>query len=135
MQGQARMKCSNQARWSTEPVYLSDNPEVERYQKAIPVDERITQELVDGGLDQKMAKYVANILDHDPMAITGEDLDSKETDWFEIMHSAFWPQVDFKIPFADSDVGWRVEFRPIEVQPIAYQNASLQSSWRCYVEP
>ncbi len=76
--------------------------------------------------DTILATYYANILAHDPVALTKGDLEREdETNFFEIMHSAFWPHVDFTLPPAGSDAGWRVEFRPMEIQLTDFQNAAL----------
>lgn len=76
-----------------------------------------------------LATHFANILVHDAIAMTKEDLQSPfpddETDYFEILHSAVWPHVDFKTPSSSGDAGWRVEFRPMEIQLSDFDNAAF----------
>jgi glutamate--cysteine ligase catalytic subunit len=77
-------------------------------------------------MDALLASHYAAILTRDPIALAEADLDSKESfDAFEILHSTVWPHVDFKTPSHDGKAGWRVEFRPLEVQLTDFDNAAF----------
>lgn len=41
--------------------------------------------------------------------------DTQDTDHFENINSTNWQSMRFKPPPVNSDIGWRVEFRPTEV--------------------
>jgi glutamate--cysteine ligase catalytic subunit len=88
-------------------------------------------------MDALLASHYANILARDPVAMTEKDLESytdaeagadadgdPPLDVFEILHSAVWPHVDFKLPSKDGQAGWRVELRPLEVQLTDFDNAA-----------
>ena len=64
----------------------------------------------------------------DPMTLWGErvELDDKtESDHFENIQSTNWQTLRFKPPPPNSPIGWRVEFRPMEVQFTEYENAAF----------
>lgn len=65
-----------------------------------------------------MAEHVAHLFIRDPLAVYKGQLDigdEDETDHFENINSTNWQTVRFKPPPPGSDIGWRVEMRPIEV--------------------
>ena len=43
---------------------------------------------------------------------------------FQNIQSTNWQSMRFKIPPVNSDIGWRVEFRPCEVQITDFENAA-----------
>ncbi|KAH0841808.1 putative glutamate-cysteine ligase protein [Fonsecaea pedrosoi] len=101
-----------------QPVYNS--PEI----KADPGIKRYLER--NSSMDSLLASHYANILTRDPIALTKNELRSYESlDLFEILHSAVWPHVDFKLPSKDGAAGWRVEFRPLEVQLTDFENAAF----------
>uniref|UniRef100_A0A914RQ76 Glutamate--cysteine ligase n=1 Tax=Parascaris equorum TaxID=6256 RepID=A0A914RQ76_PAREQ len=54
-----------------------------------------------------------------------EQDDSKTTEHFETIQSSNWMNMRFKPPPPDSpEIGWRVEFRPTEVQLTDFENAA-----------
>ena len=49
-----------------------------------------------------------------------------EVSHFENLQSTNWNTLRFKSPpSTDSDIGWRVEFRPLDIQLTDYENAAL----------
>ncbi len=49
-----------------------------------------------------------------------------EVSHFENLQSTNWNTLRFKSPpSADSDIGWRVEFRPLDIQLTDFENAAL----------
>ena len=51
--------------------------------------------------------------------------DTQSTDHFESLQSTNWQSLRFKPPPANSAIGWRVEFRPMEVQLTDFENAAF----------
>ncbi|KIW68734.1 hypothetical protein PV04_04658 [Phialophora macrospora] len=126
-------------RWAPTSMYIADDPRL-RPEYNLPSiaghpDRTITQKLQSKGMDAPLASYYANILARDPIAMTEKDLESyieadaeadPDLDVFEILHSAVWPHVDFKLPSKkDGQAGWRVELRPLEVQLTDFDNAAF----------
>ncbi|KAG9509669.1 Glutamate--cysteine ligase catalytic subunit [Fragariocoptes setiger] len=80
--------------------------------------------LIDHGVDPLMARHVAHLFIRDPITLYREKLDQRddESDHFE---STNWQTMRFKPPpSANSSIGWRVEFRPLEVQTTDHENAA-----------
>lgn len=99
------------------PEYNSNN---------MKVDTSIKKRLEEAGMDSLLASHYANILSRDPIALTKDEVKSyQDIDLFEILHSAVWPHVDFKLPSKDGKAGWRVEFRPLEIQLSDFDNAAF----------
>ncbi|KAI6249943.1 Glutamate--cysteine ligase [Erysiphe necator] len=108
----------------------------------ISVDSRLRQEyldpdlvfapeirklLMDGGMDSLLATHFAHLFIRDPIVIFAEDLqelDLDKTDHFENFQSTNWQHIRFKPPPADNSIGWRVEFRPMEIQITDFENAA-----------
>eukprot|EP00946_MAST-07B_sp_MAST-7B-sp1_P004263 g4263.t1 len=94
----------------------------------VEIDEPSLKVLLDGGIDEVLAKHVAHLFIRDPLVIFEGmvDLDDeKSTDHFENIQSTNWQSVRWKPPPAESDIGWRVEFRTMEAQLTAYENAAF----------
>jgi glutamate--cysteine ligase catalytic subunit len=88
----------------------------------------VKQKLMDGGMDSILATHFAHLFIRDPIVIFSEDLkalDLNATDHFENLQSTNWQHVRFKPPPAGSDIGWRVEFRPMEIQVTDFENAAF----------
>lgn len=92
------------------------------------VDEKLKQRLIDGGMDDLLATHFAHLFIRDPIVIFAEDLktlDLTKTDHFENLQSTNWQHMRFKPPPAGNDIGWRVEFRSMEVQITDFENAAF----------
>ncbi len=92
------------------------------------VDEDLKQRLKDGGMDDRLATHFAHLFIRDPIVIFAEDLkelDLNKTDHFENIQSTNWQHMRFKPPPHDNDTGWRVEFRPMEIQITDFENAAF----------
>lgn len=87
------------------------------------------QRLVDGNVDPIIAKHVAHLFIRDPIALYAEKLeqnDEIEMDHFENIQSTNWQTMRFKPPPAsEPSIGWRVEFRPMEIQITEFENAAF----------
>ena len=92
------------------------------------MDTDVKQKLMDGGMDSLLATHFAHLFIRDPIVIFSEDLkalDLNATDHFENLQSTNWQHIRFKPPPAGSDIGWRVEFRPMEIQVTDFENAAF----------
>ncbi|KAK6328492.1 hypothetical protein J4Q44_G00004700 [Coregonus suidteri] len=91
-------------------------------------------ELLDAGIDKLLAQHIAHLFIRDPLSLFEEKIhldDEKESDHFENLQSTNWQTMRFKPPPPNSDIGWRVEFRPMEVQLTDFENSGL----RCFHRP
>lgn len=91
-------------------------------------DPEIKAQLLDGGMDDLLATHFAHLFIRDPIVIFEEDLqelDMKKTDHFENIQSTNWQHMRFKPPPADNNIGWRVEFRSMEIQITDFENAAF----------
>jgi len=71
---------------------------------------------------------MAHLFIRDPLVIFSELIDQDDTtsmDHFENIQSTNWQTVRFKPPPAGSNIGWRVEFRSMEVQLTDFENAAF----------
>lgn len=94
-----------------------------------PYNEECYARLIEAGFDELLAKHFAWLFVRDPLVIYGELLDQNNddsTDHFENIQSTNWNSMRFKPPPPGNDsIGWRVEFRPLEVQPTDFENAAF----------
>lgn len=84
--------------------------------------------LIKEGFDELLARHFAWLFVRDPLVIYRELLDQDNTttaDHFENLQSTNWQTMRFKPPPPEHpSVGWRVEFRPMEVQFTDFENAA-----------
>ncbi|XP_077585151.1 glutamate--cysteine ligase catalytic subunit isoform X2 [Stigmatopora nigra] len=79
------------------------------------------------GIDKMLSQHIAHLFIRDPLCTYEEKLhqdDENESDHFENIQSTNWQTMRFKPPPPNSDIGWRVEFRPMEVQLTDFENAA-----------
>jgi glutamate--cysteine ligase catalytic subunit len=92
------------------------------------IDNDIKKRLVEGGMDDILATHFAHLFIRDPIVVFNEDLeklDLNKADHFENLQSTNWQHMRFKPPPVGSDIGWRVEFRPMEIQITDFENAAF----------
>ena len=115
------------SRYGTIDSYLS--AENEKYNDlASDKDDELFKELIDNGIDTILANHISHLFIRDPLVLYEEKLlinDEEETDHFENLQSTNWQNMRFKPPPLNSSIGWRVEFRPMEVQITDFENAAL----------
>uniref|UniRef100_A0A2P2HZV7 Glutamate--cysteine ligase n=1 Tax=Hirondellea gigas TaxID=1518452 RepID=A0A2P2HZV7_9CRUS len=90
-------------------------------------DPEAYSELIKAGVDPSLSQHLAHLFIRDSIALFSEKIhqdDTKEMDHFENIQSTNWQSMRFKIPPVNSDIGWRVEFRPCEVQVTDFENAA-----------
>ena len=87
------------------------------------------QRLKAEGLSDRLAYHIASLFVRDAMVIYSNsiELDDKEfVDHFENLQSTNWNSMRFKPPPSkDSNIGWRVEFRPMDIQITDFENAAF----------
>ncbi|CAI7662764.1 unnamed protein product [Penicillium bialowiezense] len=119
------------SRYASNSTYLSQDPRLrkEYFDPDLVVDESIKKRLMEGGMDELLATHFAHLFIRDPLVIFSEDLeelDLNKSDHFENLQSTNWQHMRFKPPPPDKDdIGWRVEFRSMEIQITDFENAAF----------
>lgn len=118
------------SRYASNSTYIAQDPRLrpEYMDPNLIVDEAIKQKLVDGGMDDLLATHFAHLFIRDPIVIFSEDLkslDPEGSNHFENIQSTNWQHMRFKPPPPDADIGWRVEFRSMEIQITDFENAAF----------
>lgn len=92
------------------------------------IDETVLQTLASEDVDPLLARHLAHLFIRDPLVVYRERLlqdDNLDNDHFENIQSTNWQTMRFKPPPTMSEgVGWRVEFRAMEVQLTDFENAA-----------
>lgn len=91
-------------------------------------DESNYQRLRDGGIDHLLSQHIAHLFIRDSVSLFTEKIhqnDEEDTDHFENIQSTNWQTMRFKPPPPNSSIGWRVEFRPCEIQITDFENAAI----------
>ncbi|KAI6141722.1 glutamate-cysteine ligase-domain-containing protein [Pisolithus tinctorius] len=105
--------------WANKPAYNDT---------VVPYDEAIKDRLLSHGIDEMLSKHIAHLFIRDPLIIFSETIhqdDSSSVDHFESIHSTNWQSLRLKPPPPGSSMGWRVEFRTMEVQMTDFENAAF----------
>ncbi|KII91484.1 hypothetical protein PLICRDRAFT_509474 [Plicaturopsis crispa FD-325 SS-3] len=117
------------SRYDSVDSYLSLDPmnRPEYNDNEMPYDEDIYARLRENGVDDLMAKHVSHLFIRDPIVVYKETLDQDEnsTGHWENLQSSNWQTMRFKPPPPGSGIGWRVEFRSMEVQITDFENAAF----------
>jgi glutamate--cysteine ligase catalytic subunit len=98
-----------------------------------PIDPKVKEMLLADGVDENLAHHIAHLFTRDPLVVFEDHLnmdDSKYTDHFENIQSTNWQTCRWKPPPprhspSDPDIGWRTEFRSMEVQLTDFENAAF----------
>lgn len=114
------------SRYASVSSYLtSDN---QRFNDIDLVVDKEAESFLNGaGMDPILSRHFAHLWIRDPMTLwrDGVELDdSKQSDHFENLQSTNWQTLRFKPPPPNSPIGWRVEFRPMEIQFTEFENAA-----------
>jgi len=108
----------SKSRYDSIDSYLSECGE--KYNDIdLTIDKEIYEQLLQEGIDRLLAQHVAHLFIRDPLTLFEEKIhldDANESDHFENIQSTNWQTMRFKPPPPNSDIGWRVEFRPMEVR-------------------
>ncbi|PVD31967.1 hypothetical protein C0Q70_07393 [Pomacea canaliculata] len=93
----------------------------------LTMDQEIYDQLTAEGVDVLLAQHLAHLFIRDPISVFSEKIDQndeEDTDHFENIQSTNWQTMRFKPPPPNSNIGWRVEFRPMEAQLTDFENAA-----------
>ncbi|XP_050432479.1 glutamate--cysteine ligase catalytic subunit [Adelges cooleyi] len=115
------------SRYDSISLYLSSQGE-EFNDEPVMYDENIYKKLKNANIDHQMAQHVAHLFIRDTVSLFSEKVhqdDTVEMDHFENIQSTNWQTMRFKPPPPQSTIGWRVEFRPCEVQLTDFENAAI----------
>jgi glutamate--cysteine ligase catalytic subunit len=121
----------NKSRYDSIDSFLSLDHELYRPEYDdlnLVYDEKIYERLRAEGIDEQLAKHVAHLFIRDPLVIYSDKIeldDEKVADHFENIQSTNWQTVRFKPPPPGAPIGWRVEFRPMEIQATDFENAAF----------
>lgn len=119
------------SRYSSIDCFLSCR---ERYKPAtyndlkVPINQEAYDRLVKGGVDHLLAQHIAHLYIRDPLVIYEESVEqdnTASTEHFENIQSTNWNTVRFKLPPSNTDIGWRTEFRSMEVGLTDFENAAF----------
>ena len=118
------------SRYASNSTYISQDPRLrpEYMDPDLIVDEALKAKLMAGGMDDLLATHFAHLFIRDPIVIFDEDLQKLDKDGanhFENIQSTNWQHMRFKPPPPDADIGWRVEFRSMEIQITDFENAAF----------
>jgi glutamate--cysteine ligase catalytic subunit len=117
------------SRYGPVDMYISPSLDIQYNDVDVPYDDTYYQQLVENGVDDILAKHIAHLFVRDPLVIYENKIfidDETHTDHFENIQSTVWQTVRFKPPPPNTpSIGWRVEFRPMEVQFTDFENAAF----------
>eukprot|EP00929_Paragymnodinium_shiwhaense_P010500 TRINITY_DN1151_c0_g2_i1.p1 TRINITY_DN1151_c0_g2~~TRINITY_DN1151_c0_g2_i1.p1 ORF type:complete len:659 (+),score=116.39 TRINITY_DN1151_c0_g2_i1:236-2212(+) len=129
-----------QSRYGTIDCYIGEDASTSSYNDMpLVMDQEHYDRLKRSGLDDGLAQHVAHLFSRDPLVVFGDRLqldDSQEVDHWENLQSTNWQSLRWKPPppqrgelptSEDGHVGWRVEFRTMEVQLTDFENAAFIS--------
>lgn len=95
-------------------------------------DENVYNTLITDNMDPSLAGHFANMFTRDPMLIYEDDalnpnLNDYNTNAFDLFNCSNWRLLRFKPPsiHPDNKIGWRVEFRPTELQFTDFENSAF----------
>ena len=118
------------SRYDSVDSYISQDPLNRRSynDNPLPINAQVKQQLQDAGVDDLLADHLAHLFIRDPLVIFSEMVDQDDetsTDHFENLQSTNWQTMRFKPPPPGGRIGWRVEFRSMEVQITDFENAAF----------
>eukprot|EP00761_Pharyngomonas_kirbyi_P000677 gb/GECH01000677.1/.p1 GENE.gb/GECH01000677.1/~~gb/GECH01000677.1/.p1 ORF type:complete len:615 (+),score=87.57 gb/GECH01000677.1/:1-1845(+) len=117
------------SRYASSSVYIQGTEEArEMSDLRVYRNEDAYRKLRNAGLDEDLSHHFAHLFIRDPLVIFADrvDLDNAaNSDHFENIQSTNWQTVRFKPPPPNSSIGWRVEFRVLEVQLTDFENAAF----------
>jgi len=118
--------------------YIGEGPEAAEHNDVpLVLDEDFVERLRAGGVDETLARHVAHLFNRDPLVIFSDRVhldDEHDVDHWENLQSTNWQTLRWKPPPPEkaaldsthaSHIGWRVEFRSMEVQMTDFENAAF----------
>ena len=137
---QARVQHIPKSRYSAVDLFLggANNKHFNRTYNdtEVPINDTVLKRLLENEVfpfDYDLAKHFAHLFIRDPVAMYEESIDQDRmtsTNHFENIQSTNWQTLRFKVPTQQAvpsnkaAPGWRVEFRPLDVQITDFENAA-----------
>lgn len=84
--------------------------------------------MLENNIPPCQARHFAHIFTADPLVLYEDRVymdDEVDQTLFENINSCVWESLRFKPPVLGSQCFWRVEFRPMSVQPTEFENAAF----------
>lgn len=116
------------SRYDSVDSYLHPDVPKEDNDMALEMDTAVRDRLEAEGVDPLLAEHVAHLFVRDPLVIFSERIDqddNESNDHFENLQSTNWQTMRFKPPPPGDRIGWRIEFRPMEIQLTDFENAAF----------
>lgn len=118
------------SRYDSVSLFISNCVAAEKFSDIdIDVDQTTYDIVSNVGVDHQLARHIGHLFIRDPLVIFSdfeEVDDNSHTDHFENIQSTNWQTVRFKPPpNQNSEIGWRVEFRVMELQLSDFANAAF----------
>lgn len=118
------------SRYDSISVFISPEPkDLDQFNDSqIEINHPFYEVLRENDVDARLAKHIAHLFIRDPLVMYEGMIDiddNTHTEHFENIQSTNWQTVRFKPPPAGSDIGWRVEFRVMDIQPTPFENAAF----------
>jgi len=128
-QNPPRFGTIGKSRYDSISLYLAEDVDESLNDLPVATNEEAYETLREAGIDHRLARHMAHLFIRDPLVIYDNRIQldaAANMDHFENIQSTNWQTVRFKPPpSADSDIGWRVEFRSIEAQLTEFENAAF----------
>jgi glutamate--cysteine ligase catalytic subunit len=122
-------RVASQMRWSFSPVYAGHGDHLPEGYQSYSTGDAETQALLEkAGMDSTLSEFFSHMLKYDHLILDPKHLEPEspqDTYHFRALIGSLWPDIRFKPPPDGSDIGWRVEFRPMEVQITDFENAAF----------
>ncbi|CAG8680374.1 5799_t:CDS:10, partial [Cetraspora pellucida] len=120
----------NKSRYDSIDCYISTDKTLKPEYNDLDLvyDRDICKKLMDNGVDELLARHISHLFIRDPLVIFKERLEHDDGDYydhFENIQSTNWQTMRFKPPPPNSNIGWRVEFRSMEIQITDFENAAF----------
>ena len=116
-------------RWSFSPVYAGHDDHLPKRYQSYRTGNAETRALFEkAGMDSNLSEFFSHMLTYDHLILDPKHLEPEspsDTYHFRVLIGSLWPDIRFKPPPDGSDIGWRVEFRPMEVQVTDFENAAF----------
>ncbi|CAF1500131.1 unnamed protein product [Adineta ricciae] len=119
------------SRYASVPCYLLNSSESFN-DLFIHYDKEIYEKLIENNCPSVVAKHFAHLFIRDPLYVTDQQVNFEQNSStnlfkFENHNSMIWNSLRFKPPVTDemTSLGWRIEFRPMELQLTDFENAAL----------
>jgi glutamate--cysteine ligase catalytic subunit len=130
------LKTIERSRYGPASCYLSptDGFDPTYNDVKLPINEKYHTQLLAAGVPPLLANHIAHIFIRDPLVVYRDRLelnDDLDVDHFENIQSSNWQSVRFKPPPHGTSIGWRVEFRTMELMFTDFENAAVVSFICC----